>query len=129
MTDPISDMLIRIKNAVASNCESVVFPLSKKTIAVAEALERLGYIEIMPKKGKKLYKQIEAKIIYIADQARFKGASRISIISKRVYQKIKNAVPVKSGFGSLILSTPKGILSEKEAKKENVGGEALFKIW
>ena len=129
MTDPISDMIIRIKNAVASKCESVVFPLSKKTNAIAETLERLGYLEIIPKKAKKANKQIEAKIVFKGEQPRFKGASRVSIISKRVYKKIKNTVPVKSGFGSLILSTPKGILSEKEAKKENVGGEALFKIW
>ena len=129
MTDPIGNIIVRIKNAVASNRDSVVFPSSKKTIAVAEVLERLGYIAIVPKKSKKAYKQIEAKIVYINGKPRFKGADRVSIISKRVYKKIKNIIPVKSGFGSLVLSTPKGLLSEREAGKEKVGGEALFEIW
>ena len=128
-TDSIGDMIVRIKNATASKKEHVVFPLSKKIMAVAVTLERLGYIEITPKKGKKIHKNIEAKIIYKGDMPRFKGARLISSISKRVYQKIKNVIPVKSGFGNLIMSTPKGILSEKEARKENVGGEALFQIW
>ncbi len=129
MTDPIADMLIRIKNATASKKDSVAFPLSKKTLAVAQALERAGYLEVVPKKGKKVSKSIEAKLIYIGSQPRFKGARRISNISKRIYQKIKNVTPVKSGFGNLLLSTPKGILTDKEARKENVGGEALFQIW
>ena len=122
-------MIIRIKNAAASKKDLVVFPLSKKTLAVAQILERTGFIELLPKKGKKVHKQIEAKLVYIAGLARFKGARRISSVSKRVYQKIKNVAPVKSGFGSLVLSTPKGLLTEKEARKENVGGEALFQIW
>ncbi|MEK7575282.1 MAG: 30S ribosomal protein S8 [Patescibacteria group bacterium] len=128
-TDSIGDMIIRIKNAAASKKESVVFPRSKKTMAIAQVLERTGFIELFPKKGKKIHKTIEAKLTYVAGAPRFKGAKRISSISKRVYQKIKNVVPVKSGFGNLILSTPKGVLTEKEARKENVGGEALFQIW
>lgn len=129
MIDSIADMIVRIKNVARSKKDRVVFPLSKKTLSVAEALERIGYIEIIAKKGKRVRKQIEAKLVYAGESPRFKGASRVSNISKRVYQKIKNAVPVKSGFGSLIISTPLGILTEKEAKKENVGGEVLFQIW
>src|SRR3989344_5783308 len=121
MTDLIGDMIMRIRNAAASKKESVAFPLSKKTMAVAEALERVGYLEIVPKKGKKGHKHIEAKLVLAGGVPRFKGARRISSISKRVYQKIKDVVPVKSNYGSLIISTPKGILSDKEAKKENVG--------
>ncbi|KKT44763.1 MAG: 30S ribosomal protein S8 [Parcubacteria group bacterium GW2011_GWA2_44_15] len=130
MTDSIGDMITKIRNASTSKKELVVFPLSKKTLAIARALERAGFLEVIPEKSKKFYyKQIEAKLVYVGDTPRFKGARRISSISKRVYKKIKNTVPVKSGFGSLIMSTPKGILTEKEAKKENVGGEALFQIW
>ena len=128
-TDSIADMIVRIKNATASKKDLVVFPLSKKTLAVAQILERTGFIELMPKKGKKVHKQIEAKLVYVSGVPRFKGARRISSVSKRVYKKIKNVVSVKSGFGSLVLSTPKGLLTEKEARKENVGGEALFQIW
>jgi small subunit ribosomal protein S8 len=128
-TDSIGDMIIRIRNAVASKKDSVVFPRSKKTFAIAQALERSGFIEILPKKSKKIYKLIEAKLVFVGDTPKFKGAKRISSISKRVYHKIKNVAPVKSGYGNLIMSTPKGILTEKEAKKENVGGEAIFQIW
>lgn len=129
MTDPIADMIIRIRNAAATKLPGVVFPLSKKTLAIAQVLEKEGYIEIISKKGKKTHKQIEANLVYVSGNPKFKGARKISSVSKRVYQKIKNVSSVKSGYGSLIMSTPKGILTEKEAKKENVGGEALFQIW
>lgn len=128
-TDSIGDMINRIKNAASSKKVQVVFPLSKKVLAVAQALERVGYLDLISKKGKKTHKQIEANLIYVSGQSKFKGARRISNVSKRVYKKIKNVSPVKSGFGSLIMSTPKGILTDKEARKENVGGEALFQIW
>ncbi len=128
-TDSIADMLVRVKNATVSKKDVIVFPLTKKTLAVAQILERTGFIELLPKKGKKVHKQIEAKLIYVAGVPRFKGARRVSNVSKRVYQKIKNVIPVKSSFGSLIMSTPKGLLTDKEARKENVGGEALFQIW
>ena len=85
-TDSIGDMIIRIKNAAATKKSSVSFLLSKKTLAVAEALERTGFIELLPKKGKKVYKHIEAKLVYAGSAPRFKGARRVSSISKRVYQ-------------------------------------------
>lgn len=129
MTDLIGDMIVRIRNAAATKKESVAFPLSNNMLAIAQTLERLGYIELIPKKGKKNQKHIEANLVYVSGEPKFKGAKRISIISKRVYRKIKDVSPVKSGYGSLVMSTPKGILSDKEAKKENVGGEALFQIW
>lgn len=128
-TDSIGDMIVRIRNAAATKKVDVVFPRSKKTVAIAEVLERTGFIEILPRKGKKVHKQIEAKLVFVAGAPKFKGAKRISSISKRIYKKIKNVTPVKSGYGNLIMSTPKGVLTEKEARKENVGGEALFQIW
>lgn len=128
-TDSIADMITRIKNAARSRKETVVFPHSKMAVAIAGALERVGYLEIFPKKGKKVFKQIEAKLIYVEGSPKFKDARRISKPSKRVYRKIKDVSPVKSGFGHFIISTPKGILTDKEARKENVGGEALFQIW
>ena len=127
--DLIADMIVRVKNASANRQESVVFPHSKFAIAVMGVLERAGYLEALSKKGKKIHRQIEAKIIYANNIPKFKDARRISKLSKRVYWKIKDVIPVKSGYGSLILSTPKGILTDKEARKENVGGEALFQIW
>ncbi len=122
-------MIVRIRNASATNKSQVVFPLSKNILAVAQALERVGYLDLISKKGKKTHRQIEANLVYVGGKPKFKGARRISNVSKRVYKKIKNVSPIKSGYGSLIMSTPKGILTDKEARKENVGGEALFQIW
>ncbi|MSU55200.1 MAG: 30S ribosomal protein S8 [Candidatus Taylorbacteria bacterium] len=128
-TDIIADMIVRIKNAALTNKEQVVFQHSKFVLAVLVALERAGYVEVLPKKGKKVTKQIEAKLVLVDGSPRFKGARRLSKPSKRIYKKIDDVKPIKSGFGSLILSTPKGVLTDKEARKENVGGEALFLIW
>ncbi len=127
--DLISDIIIRIKNAAESRKETVSFPHSKSSLSVLGAIERAGFVEVLTKKGKKTPRHIEAKLVYLGTTPRFKGASRISKLSKRVYRKIKDVTPVKNGFGSLMLSTSKGVLSDKEAKKENVGGEALFSIW
>lgn len=128
-TDTIGDLIVRIGNAAKSGKAEVIFPHSKMMLAIAGALERAGYIEVLPRKGKKAHWHIEAKIKYEKDSPKFNGAVRISKPSKRIFWKIKNVAPVKNGHGSLILSTPKGIMTDKEAKKENVGGEALFQIW
>lgn len=129
MTDSIGDMIVRIKNAARTHKEQVVFQHSKFVAAVVNVLERAGYLEALPKKSKKTAKQIEAKLVYVGGNPRFNGAERLSKSSKRIYKGISEVATVKSGYGSLILSTPKGILTDKEARKENVGGEALFKIW
>ena len=80
--------------------------------------------------GKKVTKFIEAEIVYEADGTpKVRGVERVSKFSKRVYQKAKELRPVKYGTGLMILTTPKGIMTNRAAKKENVGGEVLFKIW
>ena len=128
-TDKISDMIVNVKNAARSRKETVAFPLSKMMFAIADVLERSGFIEVVTKRSKKVVKHIEAKLIYAGGIPVFKDAKRISKPSKRIYRKIKNVASVKSGFGHYVISTPKGILTDKEAKKLNVGGEALFQIW
>jgi len=114
--DPISDMLVRIKNATDAKKESVVFPVSKLKLAIADALFKAGFIQSFGKKGKKIAKFIEVGLIYEDGQSKIKGVERVSKTSK-------------SGYGALILSTPKGIMTDKMAREANVGGEALFKIW
>ena len=131
--DPISDMIVRIKNASDSKKESVVFPYSKLKIAILDVLSKDGYIKSFGKKGKKVAKFIEVVLVYgdgdDKGSPKIKGVERVSKTSKRVYQKSKDVRKVKSGMGSLILSTPKGIMRDKAAREVNVGGEALFKIW
>ena len=93
-------------------------------------LEKEGFLKSVSKKGKKVVKSIEADLVYETDGApKVRGVDRVSKLSKRVYQKAKELRPVKQGTGMLVLTTPKGIMTGFQARKEKVGGEILFKIW
>ena len=128
--DPIADMIVRIKNATDSKKESVILPYSKLKLAILDTLLKSGFIVSFGKKGKKVVKFIEVVLAYEeSGEPKIHGVQRVSKTSKRVYQKAKEIRGVKNGFGALILSTPKGIMTDKMAKAEKVGGEALFKIW
>ena len=127
--DPISDMIVRIKNASDSGKESVVFPYSKMKLAILDVLLKEGFVKSFGRKGKKTVKYIETVLLYDNGNPRIHGVDRVSKQSKRVYKKAKDIYPVKNGLGILVLTTPKGIISDKTARKEKIGGEALFKIW
>ena len=128
--DPIADMIVRIKNATDSKKESVVFPYSNLKLAILDVLLKNGYIKSFGKKGKKVVKFIEVALLYDKDGlSAVHGVDRVSKASKRVYFKAGEIRKVKNGLGSLILSTPKGIMTDKMARETKVGGEALFKIW
>jgi small subunit ribosomal protein S8 len=128
--DQISDMIIRIKNAQAVSKETVSFPYSKMKLAIAELLEKEGFVKSVAKKGKKVFKSIEVELIYNEDGSpKVTEVSRVSKPSKRIYRPVTEIHSVKHGAGLLVLSTPKGILSGKQALKEKVGGEVLFKIY
>jgi|SRR3989344_1576251 len=127
--DPIADMIVRIKNASDSKKESVVFPYSKLKLAILDALLKEGFVKSFGKKGKKVVKFIEVGLVSGEGVPRIHGVERVSKSSKRIYHKSKDIRKVRSGMGALILSTPKGIMTDKQAKEAGVGGEALFKIW
>lgn len=129
MTDPIADMIIRLKNGGDSNKETVSFPFSKLKYEICAVLEKEGFIHSIAKKGKKVTKSIEVGLVYQNKFPRIEGVKRISKSSRRVYKKADELKPVKNGYGTLILSTPKGILTGSVARKAKVGGEALFEIW
>ena len=130
MHDPISDMIIRMKNAGDSKKESVTFPYSKVKLAILDVLLKEGFIKSFGKKGKKVVKFIEVGLIYDTEgRPRISGVDRISKSSKRVYMQAKDIRVVKNGYGLMVLSTPKGVVSGKFAKENNLGGEALFKVW
>jgi small subunit ribosomal protein S8 len=129
ITDSIGDLIIRLKNANRVGKESVVVSASKLKEAVANALKRAGFVAGVSKKGKDS-RFLEIALAYGAEKApKIKEVQRISKPSRRVYQASKDIKIFKNGFGATIISTPKGILSDKEAKKEKVGGEIMFKIW
>ena len=129
-TDPISDMLIQIKNAVMVKKPLVSIPFSNLKLEIAKVLQREGYLKTAVKKGKKIKKVLVCDLAYDNDGvAKFTNVARVSKLSCRVYIGVKEIRPVKQGYGTLVLSTPKGIMTDKDAKLANVGGEVLFKIW
>jgi len=129
-TDPIADLINQIKNAGAVKKASVSVPFSNFKLSIAEKLKDTGWVKAVEKKGKKVKKTLDITIKYNDDGKAFiQGVKRISKPGRRIYRGFKEIVPVKYGYGALILSTPKGIMTDKEAKKEKMGGEALFQIW
>lgn len=129
MTDPIADMIIRIKNAGDSRKETVSIPYSNLKFEICSVLAKHGLVGPVAKKGKKVTKTLEVTLKYENDMPYIQGVKRVSKPSKRVYRKASEIKPVKSGYGNLILSTPQGLLTDIEARKAKVGGEALFQIW
>ena len=132
MTDPISDMLTRIRNAGRARHESVVVPWSRVKEHVAEVLVEEGYLKEI-KKVKAVGRAGEELVIQLKfdrqNQPVISGVKRISRPSRRVYVGARGAPPVRKGLGINILSTPKGILVDREAQKANVGGELLCSVW
>lgn len=118
-----------MKNAGEVKKPSVTVPYTKINQSIAEVLEKHGYIKSHSKKGKKTVKTMEVELAYEDNQPKIKGVERVSKQSRRIYQKVKDIKPVRYGYGFSVLSTPKGLLTDEEARKEKVGGEVLFKIW
>lgn len=129
VVDPIGDFINRLYTASCAGKDVVRAPYSKMRQAIAHVLEKEGYIVSSAKKGKKVKKSLEVVLQYDAGTPRISGVSRVSKPSRRVYYSAKDIKPIKSGAGLLVLSTPEGIVSGSDARKRNVGGEALFHIW
>jgi len=128
--DPIGDFINRLKNASLVKRETVVAPYSKLKDSISNLLKKEGYISFVNTKGKGIKKSLEIGLAYRKDgSSKISVAKRISKPGRRVYKNYKDIKPVKFGKGTLVLSTPQGVISEKEAKKSKVGGEALFEIW
>jgi small subunit ribosomal protein S8 len=130
ITDPLADMLTRVRNAGNAKLNSVDIPGSKTKAALANVLKEEGYI-----RNFKFIKDNKQGIIRIYlkydknDRHAIYGLERISKPSRRVYVKGKDAKPVLNGIGVAVLSTSRGILTDKQARQENLGGELLCKIW
>jgi small subunit ribosomal protein S8 len=127
--DSISNMIIMLKNGSLAGKESVSFPYSNVKNAIALCLKKEKYVDQISKKVKKGVPMLEVELVYVDKKPKITEVERISKQSRRVYFKMKEIHSVRNGSGLLVLSTPKGILSGKEARKEQVGGEALFRIW
>jgi small subunit ribosomal protein S8 len=129
VTDPIADFIVRLRNATAAGKGVAVTPYSKLRLALAEILAREGYIGEIEKRGKKTKRFLEISLNPQKGKVQINGVRRLSKPGRRLYTKAAEIRPVKYGHGTLVISTPKGLLTDKEARKENVGGEPLFEIW
>ena len=118
-----------MKNGSLAGKESVLIPYSKMKNAIGECLKKAGYVSEISKKVKSGHPVLEVNLLYVDKKPKIAEVERISKQSRRVYFRMKDIHSVRNGKGLLVLSTPKGILSGKEARKEQVGGEALFRIW
>jgi small subunit ribosomal protein S8 len=126
--DQIANMLIAIKNGGLVKKTTVTLPSSKMKVAILELLKNEGYIKTYKVEGD-VKPTVEVVLAYVKDTPRIHGVARVSKQSKRVYTGVKDITSFKYGHGMTVLSTPKGILSDKQARKELVGGELLFTIW
>jgi len=130
MSDPISDMLTRIRNAGKAKFNSVDIPGSKLKVELAKILKNEGYIRNY--KFLKDEKQGILRVYLKYDQGQTSAIyslKRISKPSKRTYVKSKDVKPVYNGMGISILSTSRGVMTDRQARKENIGGEVLCQIW
>ena len=129
VADPIADLITRLKNASAVGKVDVSVPFSKLSYAIAEFLKREGFVKEVEKRGKKVKKSIDLKLSHADGMPGIRGVERVSRLSRRVYLKSGEIRPVKFGEGMMVISTSSGLRTDREARKEGLGGEALFKIW
>ncbi len=131
MSDPIADMLTRIRNANTAKHDTVDVPASKMKVSIAEILLKEGYIKSFELEDAGAFKNIHITLKYGKDKNDkiITGLKRISKPGLRVYANAEELPKVLGGLGIAIVSTNKGVLTDKEARKNNVGGEVLAFIW
>ena len=131
MSDPIADMLTRIRNANTAKHDTVDIPASKMKLAIADILLKEGYVKAVDVVEEGNFKTIKITLKYGANKNEkiLTGLKRISNPGLRVYASKDELPKVLGGLGTAIISTNKGVLTDKEARKENVGGEVLAFVW
>lgn len=127
--DTVGDFIIQLKNGGMAGKDTVTLPYSKLKHAIAEKLVSAGYVAAALKQNKKVGATLEVTLKYNGAKHHINGVKRISKPGRRLYIKATELYPVKFGKGHMILSTPAGILTGEEARKQSVGGEQLFIIW
>ena len=130
VTDPIADMLTRIRNGGRARLDKVSMPKSELKTEIARVLHESGYIAGFGDEADAEKPTLSVKIRYGADdQPIIEGIQRISRPGRRVYVGAKKIPQIRSGLGIAILSTPRGVLTDVQARNEGVGGELLAKVW
>lgn len=129
LTDPIADMLTRIRNASAASHERADIPHSKEKEAIASVLKEQGYILNYKTIQDGNKKNIRVYLKYVDGQKVIKGLKRISKPGRRVYSGATEMPRVLSGLGVAVVSTPKGVVTDKFCRENNVGGEVICFVW
>lgn len=130
MTDPIADMLIRIKNALMARHKKVEIPASKMKLEIARILKEEGYIEDFTYIDEKPQGKIEIVLKYDENKRPvIRGVKRVSKPGRRIYMGYRELPKVLDGLGIAIISTSQGIMTDHEARRRKVGGEVLCEIW
>jgi small subunit ribosomal protein S8 len=129
MTDTISDMIVRIKNAYKAKHEEVDIPHSKEKEKLAMILKEGKYLRDVRIEGNKKNKKLTITLLYKGKIAAIDGMERISKPGRRIYSKWSNIPKTLGGFGTTIISTSRGLMTEKQANKEKIGGEIVCKVW
>lgn len=129
MTDPIADMLNRIMNAQAVAKSEVSMPFSKFKYELALVLEKEELVGKVEKLGKKIQKQIKINLKYDDKIPAIEGLRKVSKPGQRIYSGAKDIKRVRGGYGLAIVSTPKGLLTDKTARQQKIGGEIICEIW
>lgn len=129
-SDPLGDMLTRIRNGQKAKKSSIVSPASRLRENVLEVLKQEGYIRgYSRQKISEGIEQLTVELKYYEDLPVIRSIDRVSKPGRRVYAKIKDLKPVNNGLGTVVLSTPKGVLSDGKARELNVGGEVLCNVF
>jgi len=129
MQDPVADMLTRIRNACMASLQDVAMPYSKMKGSIAKVMKDEGYISDFKEDGDGVTKSLVIELKYFRRKPVIEGLKRISKPSCRTYCNCQDIPRVRNGLGTVILSTPKGVISNRTAANENVGGEILCYVW
>ncbi|MGB9743116.1 MAG: 30S ribosomal protein S8 [Minisyncoccales bacterium] len=127
--DPIADMLTAIRNALAVGKPTVVVPFSKIKYEITQILTREGFIEKAIKHDRKTKKTIEIYLKYKDKVPVISGLKKVSKPGQRIYLPARKIKRVKSGYGLAVISTSQGLMTDREARKQNLGGEIIAEIW
>jgi small subunit ribosomal protein S8 len=129
MTDPIADLIIRIKNALMARKSSVSIPYSRVKQDIANILMQEGYVTEVVVDDSVPFKNLEITLKYIGKLPAVNDVKRLSSPGRRLYSPASKIPRALGGYGITIISTSRGIMTDKTARKENVGGELLCQIW
>jgi small subunit ribosomal protein S8 len=129
MTDPLGDLLTRIRNGQQARKDSVLTPASKLRTRVLDVLQREGYIRGYSEEELAGQKGLRIELKYFEGQPAIHHLARVSKPGRRVYSGAQELPRIRNGLGTVIVSTPRGVLSDAEAREQNVGGEVLAEVF